>query len=154
MEKRGVFILMQSFLGPPAPFTTCRFQHVRASSEKATFTDISPGQKMGRVFHTVKKRKGWGTRGEKGNFISLCPPSLFPSLLSLAANQQEGSLPLAEGQVHRPLPSQCSVEWPSASAAILMRLSTSASRCFQHSLTWGMGTSEHFLTQVSLTWYN
>lgn len=150
MGKRDVFILMRSFLGPLGPFTMCRFQLVRASSEKTTFTDISPGKKMGRVFHTVKKRKCWGTRGEKGNFISLYPPSL----LSLAANRQEGSLPLAEGQVHRPLPSQHSVEWPSASAAILMRLSTSARRCFQHSLTWGMGTSEHFLTQVSLTWYN
>lgn len=150
MEKRGVFILMQPFPGPLAPFNTCRCQHVLVL--KRQHLQLFP---LGRKWKESSTQLIQEKVGEQGVRRGILSPSAFPpSLLRFAAHPQEGSLPLAEGQVHRPLHSQCSVEWPSASAAILMRLSTSAQRCFQHSLTWGMGTSKHFLTQVSLAWYN
>lgn len=99
MEKRGVFILMQFFLALWLPsalqMPTC------ASSVKATFTVRSCIQLI-----KERKKKGLGTGVEKGNFISLA----FPPSFVLQANQQEGSLPLAEGQVHRLPHSQGSAE--------------------------------------------
>lgn len=62
-------------------------------SEQASFIAIFPWKKRKRNFYTVIERKGGegGTEGEEETFISLRPPSLF----DFAANQQEGSLPLA-----------------------------------------------------------
>lgn len=73
-------------------------------SERQHLQPFSLGRKWGES--STELIKGWGTEGEKENFISLCPPPFR----SFAASQQEGCLPLAVGQVQSPLHSQRSVE--------------------------------------------